>query len=799
MNDRVISPMRLLPVSIVIALSLCCNIVDAEEIHLPGTTLLVDEGDLSEKMVSAWHRELDRRLLDSVEKRASFWRHDISSRENYARSISPNRERLRTILGVVDARVAPRMEYLSDDRETALIAQTDLIQIWQVRWPVLDGVHGEGLLLQPKQQPKACIVALGDADHLPEQLAGLSSASSESVRPWARWLAENGCVVIVPLLVDRQCEFSGVPEIAMTNEPHREWIYRQAFEMGRHVIGYEIQKTLAAVDWYQKKYGADVPVGVAGYGEGGLIAFCSAAVDHRIDLCLVSGYFGPRELLWKEPVYRNVWGLLKEFGDAELATLIAPRRLYIEYRTVPAVVGPPSAEPPVRLVAASGRLETPSIDAVSAEHARILTALKNGSGTTTDLDPLWTDWTKLLIPEDGADGNADAKEQSPAANSLAAWLKPTITNWRPASSDEPLIDARNVESFSGRKRRGIEELEQHVQHLISKSDKVRNQFMLDRCDRASVEKFSQDSAGFRNHFHDEVIGKLEGPAVEPRPRSRLFAETDRWKAYEVVLDFWSETFCWGILVVPNDLQPGEKRPVVVCQHGLEGVPSDTLTTTGPGFQPYRAFAARLAERGFVTFAPHNPYRGKENFMLLQRKLNPLKASLGSIIVAQHTQILNWLESLPFVDGERIGFYGLSYGGWSASRIPAILERYKLSICSACFNDWIRKTASTEYIFCYPFHTQYEMPEWNLGHTFNNAEMAYLMIPRAFMVERGHHDGVSIDSWVAGEYAKVRWLYTQLGLQDITEIEYFNGGHIINGERTFEFLHEQLDFPMKDSK
>jgi hypothetical protein len=32
---------------------------------------------------------------------------------------------------------------------------------------------------------------------------------------------------------------------------------------------------------------------------------------------------------------------------------------------------------------------------------------------------------------------------------------------------------------------------------------------------------------------------------------------------------------------------------------------------------------------------------------------------------------------------------------------------------------------------------------------------------------------TIDSWVASEYAKVRWLYTQLGLADRTEIEYFN--------------------------
>ena len=33
----------------------------------------------------------------------------------------------------------------------------------------------------------------------------------------------------------------------MTDQPHREFIYRMACEMGRHVIGYEVQKILG--DW----------------------------------------------------------------------------------------------------------------------------------------------------------------------------------------------------------------------------------------------------------------------------------------------------------------------------------------------------------------------------------------------------------------------------------------------------------------------------------------------------------------------------------------------------------------------
>src|SRR6185436_19327087 len=171
------------------------------------------------------------------------------------------------------------------------------------------------------------------------------------------------------------------------------------------------------------------------------------------------------------------------------------------------------------------------------------------------------------------------------------------------------------------------------------------------------------------------------------------------------------------------------RPVVVCQHGLEGVPADVVEDQkNSSFPYYKAFATRLAEQGFVVFAPHNPYRGDGLFRVLQRKANPIKKSLFSVIIAQHEQILNWLSDQPFVDSNRIGFYGLSYGGKSAMRIPSVLERYALSICSGDFNEWVRKNMLVDFPLSYMFTGEYEMPDFDLGHTFNYAEMATLIAP-----------------------------------------------------------------------
>src|SRR5690606_8869916 len=200
----------------------------------------------------------------------------------------------------------------------------------------------------------------------------------------------------------------------------------------------------------------------------------------------------------------------------------------------------------------------------------------------------------------------------------------------------------------------------------------------------------------------------------------------------------------------------EERPVVVCQHSLEGRPQHLLGEEG--FGAYQAYAMRLAEEGFVVFAPQNLYIFEDRFRTLQFKANAMKKTLFSLMVPQHQQITNWLRELPFVDAKRIAFYGLSYGGKSAMRIPPLVSNYCLSICSADFNEWVWKNASTRSAYSYVWTGEYEIFEFDLGSTFNYAEMATLIAPRPFMVERGHFDGVAPDETVAYEYAKVRNLY-----------------------------------------
>eukprot|EP01051_Picozoa_sp_SAG22_P014306 SAG22_NODE_1715_length_3747_cov_2.226700_3_plen_278_part_00 len=206
-----------------------------------------------------------------------------------------------------------------------------------------------------------------------------------------------------------------------------------------------------------------------------------------------------------------------------------------------------------------------------------------------------------------------------------------------------------------------------------------------------------------------VLGKVdasEGRRSPLNPRARPLPQYSNRlvQAFEVVLDVFVEdeaasggggVFAWGILLVPRDVcitdQHQRRRPVVVCQHGLEGLPSSCVVEQAQQADAYasnKAFATRLAEQGFVTvrapggqlqsrthtgmrlarhhfclqrpaalvkqrarrlhhpaaiqFSPHNPYRGGDSFRALVRLANPLGLSLWSVIIEQHAAILEWL-------------------------------------------------------------------------------------------------------------------------------------------------------------
>lgn len=770
---------------------------------MPGTKPLAPDDDRSITILDNAHLFIEQKIEQSLAERAGYWKRTFTSREAYERSVDPNRKRFAKAIGVEDKsqpletfklqfkdqHPSPALEKFSTNRDPLVIAETATYRVYQVRWTVLNRLGAEGLLMQPKGAIVANVVAIPDADQTPEQIAGLASGLDPASQ-FARRLAQNGYQVLIPAIASRKLIFEGTAN----QQTHREWIYRQAFHMGRHVIGYEVQKILAAIDWFKQEY-EQTRTGVAGYHEGGLLALYAGAVDKRIDAVWVSGYFNSRQKVWDEPIYRNVHNLLTEFGDAEIASLIAPRALVVEHSSIPEYIersvkpSEPQQYSGWDFTGYKGTLVTPDGASVRAEYDRIGQITRPGFLRSA----LFT-----------------AKNNAPltfgSQQSLEAFSK-LLGGPHTLPIERSIIkDLRSNFNSDDREVRQVKEMEDHVQWLMRDSDYHRNSFYLyaimpefenrqwstkPHHPSYSPERFIEQSKVYRKTFHDDIIGRFRDPMLPSDPHSRKIYNTDRWTGYEIQLDVYPQLRAAGVLLIPKDLKQGERRPVVVVQHGRDGYPQKTIEE---GSTAYNQTAAKLADRGFIVYAPYNPYRGEDKYRWLVRKATNVGKSMFSFIIAQHDQTLRWLAALPYVDKERIAFYGLSFGGETALRVPSVLEGYCLSIASGDFGDYTRKVVDTHFVRGFMNSMEWEIPVFNMGNTFSHAEMAYLIFPRPFMVERGHDDLVQQTDWVAYEFGKVQYLYDQFGLGDKTEIEYFNGGHSMRGEGTFEFLHKHLNWP-----
>ena len=255
--------------------------------ELPGTEILSWNGDIASRLIDNCDQFLLKKIEQAVKKRNSS-------------SAIPDREKLKNIIGIRDKRTQNPKLYLSNIEN---IESEYSIRLFRVQ--VFEGVSAEGFLIEPKKFTETTIF--------------ISDPESLATTKIPQILAANGHRVFVPILIDRKTRHNKI-----TN---REFLYRSSFELGRHIIGYEVQKVLAIIDALEND---KLSLGVAGNGEGGLISMYSSAIDERIKKAWVIGHFGPRERVWDEPAYRNVFGLLNHFGDAEIARLILPRKLIIE-------------------------------------------------------------------------------------------------------------------------------------------------------------------------------------------------------------------------------------------------------------------------------------------------------------------------------------------------------------------------------------------------------------------------------------------------------------------------------------
>ena len=140
------------------------------------------------------------------------------------------------------------------------------------------------------------------------------------------------------------------------------------------------------------------------------------------------------------------------------------------------------------------------------------------------------------------------------------------------------------------------------------------------------------------------------------------------------------------LYKPLDLAPGQRRASVTIVYG------------GPGVQRVmnrwqrKHLANMLAHHGFVVFMVDgrgSTNRGKAFEDVLYR-------SLGRAEVVDQLTGAQWLKNQPFIDPDRMGVYGWSYGGYMTLMMLGQTDAYAAGVSGAPVTDWaLYDTAYTE--------------------------------------------------------------------------------------------------------
>lgn len=134
------------------------------------------------------------------------------------------------------------------------------------------------------------------------------------------------------------------------------------------------------------------------------------------------------------------------------------------------------------------------------------------------------------------------------------------------------------------------------------------------------------------------------------------------------------------MVKPTDFDPQKKYPVIIYVYGgphLQLIENRWMTGA-------RGWDIFMAEKGYLIFTLDNrgtPYRGFEFENIIHRQL-------GVVETQDQMTGVEYLKSLPYIDSERIGVHGWSFGGFMTLNLMLRHpETFKVGVAGGAVTDW----------------------------------------------------------------------------------------------------------------
>ncbi len=134
------------------------------------------------------------------------------------------------------------------------------------------------------------------------------------------------------------------------------------------------------------------------------------------------------------------------------------------------------------------------------------------------------------------------------------------------------------------------------------------------------------------------------------------------------------------LIKPKDFDPAKKYPVILYVYG--GPHSQLVNNSWLG--QLRYWEMLMAQRGYIVYVQDNRgtlYRGAEFEKAIWR-------NCGKAEMADQMKGVDMLKSLPYVDADRIGVHGWSYGGFmTISLMTTYPDTFKVGVAGGPVIDW----------------------------------------------------------------------------------------------------------------
>ncbi len=318
----------------------------------------------------------------------------------------------------------------------------------------------------------------------------------------------------------------------------------------------------------------------------------------------------------------------------------------------------------------------------------------------------------------------------------------------------------------------------------------------------------QTKADFQS-WHKNLLGELKqmlGIMPKPVPLNPEIVweiEEDGLIKQRVLLDMEKDMSVAAIVYIPLSARQ-KPCPAILCCHGHGKYGKDSVMGIRSGNDPERTneiaafnydYGLQMAKRGYVTIAIDwrafgersdggDPYPGRDKCNVHFIRGNIMGYNLLSLNIFDGRRCIDYLCSLKYVNAERIGVMGLSFGGTMTTWISLMDERVKAAdiICYSCrFKNFAVKNGN----FC----GSQILP--GLFAVCDVPDLHGLIAPRPLLAEIGLHDKCFLEYDAISCTEEVRKIYAAAGAADNYEVDMFWGDHKFSGDRAFAFFDKHL--------